>query len=98
MAADIHLRDDYLENARGIRVEDDLVSNDYHAPGSGKANPHKSYGYLRAPELSRHVARFLAWVRSGFYPGERGDALGSDDSVVAVPTESTGVSRNDLRT
>ncbi len=60
VAADIHLRDDYLENARGIRVEDDLVSNDYRGPESGKANPHKSYGYLRAPELSRHIARFIA--------------------------------------
>ena len=55
---DVHLRDDYGENRLGIRVIDDLVANDYHDP-SGKENPHKSYGYLRTPELSKHVKRFL---------------------------------------
>jgi hypothetical protein len=60
VATDIHLSDDYEANARGVRVTDDLVSNDYHAPASGKANAHKSYGYLRTPEVSRHIKSFLA--------------------------------------
>ncbi len=58
VATDSHLRDDYGPNAHGVRVEDDLVRNDYHGP-EGKPNSHKSYGYLRTPELSRHVAVFL---------------------------------------
>ncbi|MFQ5709603.1 MAG: alpha/beta hydrolase [bacterium] len=60
---DIHLHDDYGENRNGIRVVDDLVANDYHAPGpNGKGNPHKSYGYLRTPEISRHIREFLESV------------------------------------
>ncbi len=58
VAADVHLRDDYRANACGVRVVDDLVVNDYQAPNR-EHNPHKSYGYLRTPELSRHVKAFL---------------------------------------
>ena len=50
---DTHLADDYDSNSSGIEVRDRLVHNDY------ADNPHKSYGYLRTPELSEHVARFL---------------------------------------
>ena len=44
----------------GVRVKDDIVINDYRAPGQEKRNHHKSYGYLRTPELSHLVAEFLA--------------------------------------
>ena len=50
---DAHLRDDYRSNRAEVRVRDRMVHNDY--PG----NPHKSYGYLRTPELSEHIAAFL---------------------------------------
>lgn len=59
VAFDTHLRGDYGENKHKVRVEDDLVSNDFISP-AGKRNYHKSYGYLRTPELSRHVHDFLA--------------------------------------
>ena len=64
VAADVHLRDDYQANAKNVRVVDDLVENDYRAPpktGQSKRerNHHKSYGYLRTPELSLHVKEFL---------------------------------------
>lgn len=62
VAVDIHLRDDYEENSSGVRVVDDLVKNDYHTRGKDgepKRNYHKSYGYLRTPELSAHVKQFL---------------------------------------
>ena len=64
VAADIHPRNDYRGNSLGVRVVDDLVANDYLAPPrplltGRKANRHKSYGYLGAPELSRHVIAFL---------------------------------------
>lgn len=55
---DLMLRDDYQANARYVRVRDDLVHNDYTSP-AGRANPHKSYGYLRTPEVSDAIADFL---------------------------------------
>ncbi len=61
VAVDVHLRDDYEENDKTVRVKDDLISNDYRKPaGEKEHNHHKSYGYLRTPELSKHVAAFLA--------------------------------------
>ncbi len=62
VAIDIHLRDDYSANASSVRVEDDLILNDYHTvspDGKPDRNAHKSYGYLRAPEVSKHIAAFL---------------------------------------
>ena len=57
---DTHLSDDFKGNARNIAVSDNLVSNDYVKPGSGgDRNHHKSYGYLRTPEFSRHLATLL---------------------------------------
>ncbi|MEM7222429.1 MAG: alpha/beta hydrolase [Pseudomonadota bacterium] len=58
VAFDTHLNDDYGPNAKKIQVNDDLVSNDY-VGRSGKANHHKSYGYLRTPEMSEYIAKFL---------------------------------------
>lgn len=60
VAIDVHLQDDYQENASGIRVYDQLVANDYEPPGRrDKRNHHKSYGYLRTPEFSRYLKSFL---------------------------------------
>lgn len=72
VALDSHLSDDYTENGQGIRVKDDLVLNDYRKPKKGKPgttegerepqgkhNHHKSYGYLRTPELSDLVKGFI---------------------------------------
>ena len=50
---DVHLADDYDPNDRGVQVRDDLVINDY---GGIR---HKSYGYLRTPELTDAVALFV---------------------------------------
>ena len=58
VAIDAHLRDDYKANKKGIRVIDDLVVNDYIGL-KGKRNHHKSYGYLRTPEVSKRVLEFL---------------------------------------
>ncbi|MFQ5769376.1 MAG: hypothetical protein ACE5HX_02490 [bacterium] len=60
VAFDTHLGDDYGANKNGIKVADDLVANDYQAPGKNQdRNHHKSYGYLRTPELSKHIEEFL---------------------------------------
>jgi hypothetical protein len=58
VAADIHLADDYRGNDRGVVVEDDLVINGYKGK-SGRPNPHKIYGYLRAPEVSKVIRNFI---------------------------------------
>ncbi len=61
ISADFHLHDDYGANDAGIRVTDDVVENDYHRPGApDKRNHHKSYGYLRTPELSELINQFLS--------------------------------------
>ena len=58
VAADVHLADDYRANSRGVRVVDDLVINGY-VGHERKPNHHKSYGYLRTPEVSRVVRSFI---------------------------------------
>lgn len=60
VAYDVHLRDDYQTNRTDIRVIDDLVANDYQGPdGKREHNHHKSYGYLRTPEFSKHIKASL---------------------------------------
>ena len=60
VCADIHLADDFAANDAGVTVRDDIVLNTYHKPGDEKAaNHHKSYGYLRTPEFSDQVGKFL---------------------------------------
>ncbi len=54
IAIDSRLRDDYRPNDRGIRVQDVPIFNSYLTP-DGERKPHKSYGYLRTPELSAHI-------------------------------------------
>ena len=58
VAVDSHIRDDFRANDAGVRVDDDIVINDY-VTSSGDRKPHKSYGYLRTPELSHHILEFL---------------------------------------
>ncbi|MBI2382003.1 MAG: hypothetical protein HYV16_14715 [Gammaproteobacteria bacterium] len=62
VAADTHLRGDYAANDAGVRVVDDLVWNDYEY--GGKKNPHKIFGYLRTPEMSRLIRLFLTGDQS----------------------------------
>ncbi len=50
---DSHLRDEYERNSASIKVKDVMVCNDY------PDNAHKSFGYLRTPEFSEHILRFL---------------------------------------
>ena len=58
VAIDVHLADDYEPNDHGVQVKDDLIINGYVGKG-GEPNYHKSYGYLRAPELSKAVRNFI---------------------------------------
>jgi len=57
ISSDVSLFDDFTPNSRNIRPIDHIMTNDYAI--RGVANPHKSYGYLRTPELSQIISRFL---------------------------------------
>lgn len=50
---DAYLSGDYAPNTDGIQVKDDLVANDW-----GGIH-HKSYGYLRTPEVSKAIRAFI---------------------------------------
>ena len=57
IALNYKLSDIYSENAMGIKPVDFLVTNDYMMQGC--RNPHKSFGYLRAPEFSEILYGFI---------------------------------------
>lgn len=57
VAMNYNLADDYEPNIHGIKAIDFEVSNNYQV--NGEKNPHKSYGYLRAPEFSKILCQFL---------------------------------------
>ena len=56
VAMSYDLDDDYLPNKREIRPQDILVHNNYQY--NGEDNYHKSYGYLRCPEMANIIADF----------------------------------------
>ena len=61
VAADLTVRGEY-ENSRDINLEDTVVQNGYrfrNNEGQWEHNYHKSYGYLRTPELSENLKAFL---------------------------------------
>lgn len=51
------LKSDFQANSRNIQPEDKLVWNNY--VHQGESNHHKSYGYLRCPELAEILTSFL---------------------------------------
>ena len=53
VALDTHLAGDYEKNDSGVHVHDDLVANDW------RGIHHKSYGYLRTPEVSKVIKNFI---------------------------------------
>lgn len=63
VAVEAKLGDDYEPNDQGVKVTDVPVINAYKSPANrvppNKPNFHKSYGYLRTPELSNVVRGFI---------------------------------------
>jgi hypothetical protein len=57
VAFNYSLEDDYDQNSRRVQVIDKIVYNDYEV--NGNRNPHKIYGYLRAPELAEIIQEFI---------------------------------------
>jgi hypothetical protein len=62
VAINYNLADDYQKNSSGISIIDKQVHNTYQY--QGKKNPHKSYGYLRTPEMAEIIYTFLCRGRS----------------------------------
>ena len=60
VCSDLSVADEYLPSAT-VHAEDAVVSNGYCYPVGAniKHNHHKSYGYLRTPQVAEHVRRFL---------------------------------------
>ncbi|MFQ5637269.1 MAG: hypothetical protein ACE5IR_04665 [bacterium] len=58
VAMNYNLADDFGKNAAGVGPVDVVVKSDYAY--NGKKNPHKSYGYLRAPEVAEAIYAFLS--------------------------------------
>ncbi|MFC2103488.1 hypothetical protein ACFLSS_03560 [Bacteroidota bacterium] len=54
----------FKPNKQGVKPEMFIVDNDYDSEGI--ENPHKSYGYLRTPELANIVDNFLSRGRNKF--------------------------------
>lgn len=61
IAVNYTLADDYSPNSRGIGPVDTVVHNDYVYKKN--RDRHKSYGYLRAPEVAEVLYRFLSEKR-----------------------------------
>ena len=57
VAINYNLADDFMPNSKNLAIEDIEVNNDYEY--EGESNPHKLYGYLRTPEVSRAIMEFL---------------------------------------
>ncbi|MDA3860411.1 MAG: hypothetical protein PF445_04215, partial [Melioribacteraceae bacterium] len=62
IAIDHTLNDDYEANKFGIKAIDITVFNNYEI--NDKPNPHKSFGYLRTPEIAKIFDEFLKRKRS----------------------------------
>jgi len=64
VAINYNLADDFPANTAGMTIIDKQVQNTYQY--AGEKNPHKSYGYLRTPEMSEIVYAFLCRGKSSF--------------------------------
>ncbi|NOY60312.1 MAG: hypothetical protein GXO75_15490 [Calditrichaeota bacterium] len=62
VAMNYTLADDYAPSTKGVHPEDVIVYNNYEI--NGKRNPHKSYGYLRTPEMAGVIYDFLTRDRN----------------------------------
>jgi len=59
-----NLTDKFGENQHGIHVKNIVVDNYYEI--SNQKNPHKSFGYLRTPEIAETMANFLKSEKPNF--------------------------------
>ena len=65
VAFNYHLNDDFSESTNGVKIVDFIVSNNYTI--NGNHNQHKSFGYLRTPEIAAKIYDFLTEKRVSVY-------------------------------
>ncbi|MFC2170648.1 hypothetical protein ACFLQJ_01570 [Calditrichota bacterium] len=65
IAINYDLNDDYEPNSHDISPRDVIVYNTYE--NSGKKNPHSVFGYLRTPEMSELIDKFLKYKHPNFF-------------------------------
>jgi hypothetical protein len=56
VALSYDLNEDFLPNSHFVKPRDQFIWNNYEY--KGERNPHKSYGYLRSPEMSQIISNF----------------------------------------
>ena len=61
VALDYKLCNDFKQNSHGLGPKDTIVQNDYE--NHGKKDHHKSYGYLRTPEVAEVIDGFLTGAK-----------------------------------
>ena len=61
VAFNYKLADDFTINRHFVKPIDFVVNNDYEI--NEKPNPHKSFGYLRTPEVSKKIREFLEYQK-----------------------------------
>ena len=64
VALNYKLNDDFSPNLLGISPIDFMIVNDYEI--NKNKNPHKSFGYLRAPEMSKILGDFIVQKKKNF--------------------------------
>ena len=64
VAINYSLENDFDENESGIKAIDFIVNNNYEI--NDERNPHKAFGYLRAPEFSNILLEFVQKKEKGF--------------------------------
>lgn len=64
VALNYKLNDDFSPNEKGVSPFDFLVVNDYAI--NKQKNPHKSFGYLRTPEMSKILDEFINTKKKNF--------------------------------
>jgi len=62
VALNYNLSDDYDKSTKRIKPVDNIVYNNYKF--NDEENPHKSYGYLRTPEMAEIINTFLTRGKS----------------------------------
>lgn len=64
VALNYKLNDDFSSNSNGVAPIDFMIVNDYE--NDNHKNPHKSFGYLRTPEMSRILNDFITQKKKNF--------------------------------
>lgn len=67
VASEPLLHDKFIKNKNQVQIKDIKICNDYEFEGD--RNPHKAFGYLRAPEVALVIHEFLNRNRSQFAIG-----------------------------